>query len=562
VCGRQLTAMPRAEEKPGGPPRPAAAVVVHPTPPAAAAVAPNHDSVPTRAVTVASTPVVAMGPRAGGSQALAPRQEEGEPPATAATVTDPVVAAPPAAADDGPSESRTAGVTPITSAVCAPAPAAGGMSAELMSLALRKQPSMQEPSTTKQPRLEDPASWWKAPASALERPAKSGWLLKRKDSRATAWRHRWFVLWPSLVPDQAARRGGLVRQLLFNYDSPDAAKPRGVIPLAVGAFTVTSEVGSPYRGEDTLQIRVHSGQAKTATALPVTATGLRALKFYIIHAEDPGGMRLWYEAIRPLTELSEAVPSDTIPASGHPDTTAATQHGPRPSMAAGNVCDPGREMIHNYYRVACPQREKSPGVVDSVAWRSSPSWVARMRDDADVVGSLSESARRAMLDGALEGTVYKALHAQDGWVQVQASFGLLGWLPLECLVRCQHSSADHTNAFAADGLPVHEAIPPVSARQSVLDKVEWAASSSAQQCEQCRQHFNMYAHLYFSIQCTCQRTSLWTSAQCASTDGHWMHCCCPLYTQVSSQTSLPPLWADLLCCLQQQHATAARWCQD
>lgn len=114
------------------------------------------------------------------------------------------------------------------------------------------------------------AKYWKTPAKDLTEAACKGWL-EKEGHVVKNWRRRWFVLWPASGSKWAqfhsdslwAQTRGTQRtqQLLLYYESSDSPMPKGIVPLEPGRFTVQSEDGGLYRGEETLVLSV---QAETA----------------------------------------------------------------------------------------------------------------------------------------------------------------------------------------------------------------------------------------------------------------------------------------------------------
>ena len=79
-------------------------------------------------------------------------------------------------------------------------------------------------------------------AAQLERPAKSGYLWKQSQWKKK-FNKRWFVLWPNApVPNKG--------RILFYYDTPQDKRPRGVIELTPGAFTLMTSAGRSVKDRD------------------------------------------------------------------------------------------------------------------------------------------------------------------------------------------------------------------------------------------------------------------------------------------------------------------------
>ena len=79
-------------------------------------------------------------------------------------------------------------------------------------------------------------------ARALDRPARTGWLWKQSQW-VKKWEKRWFVLWPN----EPSREKG---RLLFYYLTPQDKRPRGVIPLEPGKFTLMTSAARTVKERD------------------------------------------------------------------------------------------------------------------------------------------------------------------------------------------------------------------------------------------------------------------------------------------------------------------------
>lgn len=79
-------------------------------------------------------------------------------------------------------------------------------------------------------------------ALSLERPAKQGYLWKQSQW-VKKWKKRWFVLWPNAPHRDKGR-------MLFYYLTPQDKRPRGVIALAPGSFTLMTSPGRTVKDRD------------------------------------------------------------------------------------------------------------------------------------------------------------------------------------------------------------------------------------------------------------------------------------------------------------------------
>lgn len=79
-------------------------------------------------------------------------------------------------------------------------------------------------------------------ALSLERPAKQGYLWKQSQW-VKKWKKRWFVLWPNAPHRDKGR-------MLFYYLTPQDKRPRGVIALAPGSFTLMTSAGRSVKDRD------------------------------------------------------------------------------------------------------------------------------------------------------------------------------------------------------------------------------------------------------------------------------------------------------------------------
>ena len=252
----------------------------------------------------------------------------------------------------------------------------------------------------------NPALFAKTGAATLRKEAAQvGWLVK-EGHFVKNWRRRYFVLWPD--PDSAWSRQhaelthqAVSRQLLVYYESPESISPKGVITLRRGDFQMASEMGSAYRGEDTLVLTVTTPQRKR----------------YILRTDTPGDpteLRRWVDKIE----------TGTL---GRPLATPA-------EMAVVQL-DPPVNFV-----VDCPQRTKAPGVRDCVAWRRSPA----MED-------LAGAADGADIDAGIEdGSAVRGVAENAEWVQAENGY----WLPKKLVRRVR-------SWMPAAG--VEEGVPPADA---------------------------------------------------------------------------------------------------
>ena len=90
-------------------------------------------------------------------------------------------------------------------------------------------------------------------AVSLERPARTGWLWKQSAWKKQ-WKKRWFVLWPNAPSREKGR-------LLFYYITPQDKRPRGVIPLVPGKFTLMTSAARTVKQRDfpvCLVVKLHN----------------------------------------------------------------------------------------------------------------------------------------------------------------------------------------------------------------------------------------------------------------------------------------------------------------
>lgn len=127
-------------------------------------------------------------------------------------------------------------------------------------------------------------NYWKTPAHTLTEPARSGWL-EKEGHVVKNWRRRWFVLWPASGSEWATAHAASAwaktcgddrtQQLLLYYESAGSAVPKGIVPLQPGSFTVKSEAGGDYIGQETVVLTVNADSAATHSR-------------YVIRSEEPG----------------------------------------------------------------------------------------------------------------------------------------------------------------------------------------------------------------------------------------------------------------------------------
>ena len=142
------------------------------------------------------------------------------------------------------------------------------------------------------------------PASDVVLPgvAMSGWLSKESDW-LRSWNKRWLVLWPVGQPTlsqltkgddmgfRAAAEGGLTAHgfWLFLFDSPEASKPRRVVPLQPGTFELTvsdEETGGEETGSS---VGAAAAQASAAKRTVLELTVRAAMSSSLLPGRVKGG---------------------------------------------------------------------------------------------------------------------------------------------------------------------------------------------------------------------------------------------------------------------------------
>ena len=95
-------------------------------------------------------------------------------------------------------------------------------------------------------------------AASLEAPARTGYLWKQSQW-VKKWKKRWFVLWPNSPHRDRGR-------MLFYYLTPQDKRPRGVINLVPGSFTLMTTEGRTVKDRDfplCLVIKLHKKRAES-----------------------------------------------------------------------------------------------------------------------------------------------------------------------------------------------------------------------------------------------------------------------------------------------------------
>lgn len=126
-------------------------------------------------------------------------------------------------------------------------------------------------------------------ALSLERPAKQGYLWKQSQW-VKKWKKRWFVLWPNAPHRDKGR-------MLFYYLTPQDKRPRGVIALAPGSFTLMTSNGRSVKDRDfplCLIIKLHGKRKHDSLELAT---------------DNETEVMAWAHAINSTTAIDDSMPN-------------------------------------------------------------------------------------------------------------------------------------------------------------------------------------------------------------------------------------------------------------
>ena len=125
-------------------------------------------------------------------------------------------------------------------------------------------------------------------ALSLERPAKQGYLWKQSQW-VKKWKKRWFVLWPNAPHRDKGR-------MLFYYLTPQDKRPRGVIALAPGSFTLMTSAGRTVKDRDFPLCLVIKLQGKRNESLELAT-------------DNETEVMAWAHAINSIQAIDDGTPS-------------------------------------------------------------------------------------------------------------------------------------------------------------------------------------------------------------------------------------------------------------
>jgi hypothetical protein len=149
-------------------------------------------------------------------------------------------------------------------------------------------------------------------AQSLERPARTGWLWKQSQW-VKKWTKRWFVLWPNAPSREKGR-------LLFYYLTPQDKRPRGVIPLAPGKFTLMTSAARTVKDVDfpvCLVIKLHNKRRES----------------FLLATDNEKEVMAWAHAIN----ATGAVDSDDLTPSAATDMVFSSSSMLRAQLESGGV---------------------------------------------------------------------------------------------------------------------------------------------------------------------------------------------------------------------------------